>query len=257
MKDSIIAWRELEIKNGDFIFDGGTSAFAPNQVIALIGSNGAGKSTLLRCLVGLFPPVRGDVLYNGKSLAKFSLKEKAQFASWCPSKLSIPFSYSCLELVLLGRFAHHQGLPTSKDRDLAEAALKRVDLDTFRHRKVNQLSSGELQRVMIARCLAAQSQLMFLDEPSANLDTAHAISVFEILRDLRQEGITSIVSVHDLNLAHHYSDNVLLLSSGKILSSGPTQDTLTSENLQMALHIRTTKIEISNDKSFLATLGRA
>ncbi len=134
----------------------------------------------------------------------------------------------------LGRLAPE----TDADREAVDAALRDVDAAGLASRTLNELSGGELQRVLIARTLAAQTPIVLLDEPFANLDVKHCLDILAILRAQALEGRTVVVSVHDLNLAHHYCNELLLLYEGEILAQGNASSVLTPRLIEKAFHVR-------------------
>ncbi|MEW6336499.1 MAG: ABC transporter ATP-binding protein [Acidobacteriota bacterium] len=201
----------------------------PGTCIALIGPNGAGKSTLLRMLAGVLPTSAGSVELLGKSLRQWRRRDVARHVAFVAQQVHFAFPVTVREVVEQGR-APHLGAwrPAGPaDRRAVEAALERVGLDGAASRPVQCLSSGERQRVLLARALASEPRVLLLDEPAASLDVAHQLELVELLRRLHTEGAGSVVVVHDWNLAARLADRVVVLACGRVRAAGNPGDVLT------------------------------
>ena len=201
-------------------------AVAPGTVLAIVGENGAGKSTALRVLAGDIVPVSGGASLDGKPLQQWSPIDAAQRRSVVPQYAELTFSFSALDVVVLGRYAHHRGRPRPRDRVYARAALAQVGLQGFEERLYTQLSGGERQRVQVARSLAQLSgasatRYWLLDEPTSSLDVAHQHRVLGLARRLAGDSVGVAVVLHDLNLAGRYADRVAVMKDGRVLACGP------------------------------------
>lgn len=204
------------------------------ELLAVLGRNGAGKSTLLGHLTGELG--RGGVRMFGLPLREQAASDLARRRAALPQQTLMTFAYEVLDVVLLGRIPHGRR-ETPEDRDIARAALSRVDLAGFEHRNVLTLSGGEQQRVHLARVLAqlwsdpAQAdkptRVLLLDEPTSSLDLAHQHATLRLARDLCAEGVGVIAVLHDLNLAAQYADRVLIVSGGRVAALGTPQEVLT------------------------------
>ncbi|MEP6703652.1 MAG: ABC transporter ATP-binding protein [Acidobacteriota bacterium] len=205
------------------------------EIVALLGPNGAGKTTLLRALNGTVPVKEGEILLEGASLRSFSRRQVAKSIAVVAQENETKFPITVLAFVLAGRFTHGGafGWETTEDIRAAQGALEMCGLDGFSHRLMNELSGGERQRVVLARALAAETRILLLDEPTANLDLAHQALMFRLVRDrCGNADVSAIVITHDLNLASEFADNVILLSSGKVLARGTPPEVLTVKNLR-------------------------
>ena len=205
------------------------------EILALLGPNGAGKSTLLNVAAGKLKPQTGVVRLQDKNLSDFSRREIAKHVALVAQASELHFPLTVLEYVLAGRFAHTSniGFDSPADIEIALQALAATDATQFAARLFNQLSSGEKQRVVLARALAQQPQLLLLDEPTANLDVAHQITLLDLVQRLtREQQIGVLIVTHEINLAAEYADRVALLKQGKILACGTVEAVLTSENLR-------------------------
>lgn len=210
----------------------------PGTLTALVGPNGSGKSTLLRLLGGLLRPQAGQVrleLPAAPGVASGGLDpsggDRAQLArriGFLPARPEVAADYTALEAVLLGRHPFGRGLLLERPDDLAraEAALLRVGAAAFRDRPCEELSSGERQRVLLARVLCQAAGTVFLDEPTSAQDPAHALELFALFAALAGEGRTVIVATHDLNTAARFADRLVALRAGRLVREGPPGEVL-------------------------------
>ncbi len=203
------------------------------QFVCVLGPNGSGKTTLLRSLSGLHPH-KGSIRLDGVETSHIARKQFARQLAVVPP-MSVPeFEFSVEEVVQTGRYPYRSLFPlnTKGERLIIEAALAAVGIVHLRSKRVTDLSSGEFQRVTIARALAQQTPVLLLDEPTAHLDLAHQIQVFELLAGLRISAPKTILCVsHDLNLAAEFADRLLLMSHGRIFADGTPAEVLTEANL--------------------------
>lgn len=184
--------------------------------LGVIGPNGAGKTTLLRALAGLTDHRGSITLGDGRI-------PSATDVSLMPQAPLLPEGMSVMEYVLLGRTAHLRWLARESraDRDIAQAVLRRLDLDRFADRPVRALSGGEAQRVVVARALSQQAPILLLDEPTSALDLGHQVGVLELVDDLRRDdGLGVIAAMHDLTTAARFADRLLLLDQGRVMAVG-------------------------------------
>jgi manganese/zinc/iron transport system ATP- binding protein len=197
---------------------------------AIVGPNGAGKSTLIRSVMGLVPMVSGTVTAWGESV-----KRQRNRIGYVPQRGSVDWDFpiSVFETVLMGTFGSLGWIrrPGKKQKELASQCLERVGMQDFADRQIGQLSGGQQQRVFLARALAQEAELYFMDEPMAGVDAATERIVFDLLKSLSQEGRTIVVVHHDLRTVSEYFDDVVLLNV-RIVASGPVSTTFTSANLQ-------------------------
>ncbi|MBR1655236.1 MAG: ABC transporter ATP-binding protein [Prevotella sp.] len=185
------------------------------RLTSLIGSNGIGKSTLLRTLSAFQPPLAGDVLVQGKSLRRYTNKELSRLIGVVLTERPALQNMSVRELVGLGRspYTGFWGKLTAADEDIVTEAINDVGIENLQHRMIQTLSDGERQKVMIAKALAQQTPVIFLDEPTAFLDYPSKVEVMQLLHRLtRQSGKTIFLSTHDIELALQLSDILWLMS---------------------------------------------
>ena len=229
----------LELMDIHFRFDrevlnGITLEVRASEVVALIGPNGAGKSTLLGVACGMLRPAGGKALFEGKDVASLARREVARHIAMVAQTSELRFPLSSLEYVLAGRYARVRalGFDSPKDVEIALASLQATDAGQFAARRFNELSSGEQQRVVLARALAQEPQLLLLDEPTANVDIAHQVSLLELVRLLAHErGLGALVVTHEINLASEFADRVALLKLGRLLACGTPREVMTAELL--------------------------
>lgn len=199
---------------------------APGEILALVGPNGAGKSTLLKLLAGLIRPTAGDVQLLDKPLGQYSAPERARHLAVINPRETLPaFPLPLSEYVALGRspFQDWLGRASLADQHLVNQALARCDLTSLAGQEVQHLSSGEWQKAQLARALAQTPCLLLLDEPTAHLDIQAEVQVMRLLREIAAEQVGVVVVLHDLNLASHFADQLLLLHQGRVLAQGDAE----------------------------------
>jgi len=207
---------------------------ARGELAALLGPNGSGKTTLLMALAGLLPPRSGSVQLAGRDLRSLAPKERARRVSCVPQRLEAPEGFSVRELVRLGRFARTGlfGGYSQDDLDAAEAAMAETGCLDLAERLAAELSGGEYQRVLLARALCQGRELLLLDEPTSALDLARRVEALDLLARLNRAGSTTLLALHDLNLAALYCPRLIFLKAGRVALDGPTRDVFTEENLR-------------------------
>ncbi len=197
-------------------------SFSGGRWIAIVGPNGAGKSTLLRALAGL-QNAEGQVWLQGKTLAQWPAQGRARTLAWLGQSESGADDLRSGDVVMLGRLPHQAWLaaPSAADHAAVEAAMLQTHCWAWRHRLMGQLSGGERQRVLLARALAVQAQVVLMDEPLAHLDPQHQADWLEIVRGLRDQGVTVISVLHEINMALH-ADELVVMNQGRVLHQGPS-----------------------------------
>jgi iron complex transport system ATP-binding protein len=202
-------------------------------VTAVLGPNGSGKTTLLLILLGMLAPQAGTVLIDGKHRASYSRSAMSQLIGLVPQQERVPFPFSVLDYVLLGR-APHLGLleqPGRADRQAAREALDTVGLTALMDRPVPSLSGGERQLATVARALAQKPRIFLMDEPASHLDLSNKRRVLGAICALANGGVTIVLTTHDPNAAAVVADTVVLVREGQIIATGPAETVLNSENL--------------------------
>jgi len=224
-----------------------------SKLIAIVGPNGAGKSTLIKACLGLAPRASGLVEFWGEPLRKARSR-----IGYVPQRESVDWDFpvSALDVVCMGRYRKIGWLrPVSrKHKAFARACLDRVGLADFAGRQISQLSGGQQQRVFLARALAQEADLYFMDEPFAGVDAATERAIVDVLRELRSRGKTVVVVHHDLQTVREYFDEVILLNM-RVVAAGPTGEVFTDENLQKTYGGRLTLLSEAAEAVARATRG--
>ncbi|WP_436387855.1 ABC transporter ATP-binding protein [Amycolatopsis sp. MEPSY49] len=241
--DSGVHARELDVAYGsDVVVRAASVSLVAGTVTALIGPNGSGKSTLLRALARLHPPVAGTVTFaDGADLRALSGKDIAKRITMLSQQRTAPGGVSVRELVEFGRHPHRSrwGGRDPEGPAAVERALALTGLAALADRPVQALSGGQAQRVWLASCLAQDTALLLLDEPTTFLDLRYQVEILDVVRDLAdRHGVGVGVVLHDLDQAAAVADRVLLLEGGRVTADGSPADVLTSANLSRAYGIR-------------------
>lgn len=218
------------------IVEGISLDIQPGQIVGLIGPNGSGKSTLLRTVYRMLKPEAGYVRLGGDDVWKLSARESARRTGVVVQETPSDFEFTVREVVQMGRTPHKDtfALDTQADSALVSAALERVEMSGFDERSFSTLSGGEKQRVLIARVLAQQPKLLILDEPTNHLDVHHQLEILELVRGL---GITTLITLHDLNLAAMYCNYLYVMQDGKVAAEGAPEATLTRALIQQVFRV--------------------
>jgi len=236
-EEPLVQVEDLQIGFGDTtVLDGLDVAIDSGTFVGLVGPNGAGKTTLLRALNGTLSPGSGTVRVADESVPDLSSKAASRLVATVPQDTTVAFEFDARAVVEMGRNPHRSrfGGWTADDTAAVERALDRTDAQRFADRPVTTLSGGERQRVLLARALAQETPLLLLDEPTASLDINHQVRTLELVRELVSQNKTAIAAIHDLNLAAHYCDELLLLSNGRVAAHGPPESVLTETALEAA-----------------------
>lgn len=203
--------------------------------LGLIGPNGSGKTTLLRFCTRLLVPRRGVVRFRGRDIRGIGLKELCRETAFVSRDLPAGFSFSVMEMVLMGRIPHLGRLQRESRHDLriAQEALELTGTLDFKDKCLDELSAGERQRVIIAMALAQEPRLLFLDEPTSHLDIGHQVQIMDLLKRLnRRSGLSVVMVMHDLNLAGAYCERIALMDNGAVFKEGTPREVLTYRNIE-------------------------
>jgi iron complex transport system ATP-binding protein len=222
------------------VLDGVSLSVERGEMMAVLGPNGSGKTTLIKILSGVLTP-KGEVKLNGKTVESYARRELSKLFAVVPQESRVNFPYTVAEVVLMGRASYHSpfALEGKKDLEVAKASMELTDSRSFADRYLHELSGGEKQRVMLARALAQEPEILLLDEPSAFLDLKHQIQIFELLRRLnRERHLTIVAALHDLNLAALFFPRLVMLCSGPIYRDGAPSEVLTEKTIDEVYGIR-------------------
>ncbi|WGE90013.1 ABC transporter ATP-binding protein [Actinobacillus arthritidis] len=207
-------------------------------ITALVGANGAGKSTLLSLIARLQTIQSGQILVNNHNVTHTDSRIIAQNLAILTQDNVIHSRITVNDLLMFGRYPHHQGKIRAEDRNIVEEALQRFELEDLKHRFLNELSGGQRQRALIAMTFCQQTKYVLLDEPLNNLDMFHARELMRLLRKLTDElQLTTVMVVHDINMAASYADTIIAMKNGSIVMSGTPTDIITQENLKSIFNL--------------------
>jgi iron complex transport system ATP-binding protein len=210
------------------------------EIVALLGPNGAGKSTLIRSISGVIPIRSGNIFVDQKDVTSLSTMERARHISVVPQALSMPPAFTVWETVLLGRtpYLNFLGQTSAKDETIARQALEQVDVVHLIEKRMDEISGGEQQRVLLARTLAQDTPILLMDEPTTHLDISHQIDLLKLItKQAREKNLTVLVALHDLNLASMFADRIAIVQHGLLCVAGTPQETLTSEIINSVYHV--------------------
>ena len=232
-----LAVRELSFSFGDVqVLKKVTFEVAPGEFIGIMGPNGSGKTTLLRCITRFLPSEDDMILVESKPLNGFTPADMAKTFAVVPQNSATDFPFTVHDIVMMGRIPHigsRLSGETRRDVDIVRQSMKRTNTLQFAKRIFSELSGGERQRVIIARAIAQKPKVLLLDEPTVYLDISGQIEIMDLLKTLnREEGITTIAVLHDVNLAARYCDRIALLSQGRLEAIGDPKEVLTAETIQ-------------------------
>ncbi|MBN2134691.1 MAG: ABC transporter ATP-binding protein [Acidobacteria bacterium] len=206
------------------------------EFVSIVGPNGAGKSTILKILASILDAGKGSAYYKDELIQEYSARELAKEISYLPQSFQPAFPLTCFDMVMTGRTPYLKGLMlgSRKDRDIVYNAMRETDCFEFINRDFNSISVGEQQRVIFARALASEPEVLLLDEPTASLDLRHAVTIYRMLDRLREEkGLTVITVSHNLNITSRFSRRIILMDSGKIICDGKTGDVINEKYLKV------------------------
>ena len=243
--------KDLRFAYGDHEVLGGISFDTEyGQFISVLGPNGVGKSTLFRCLLGLSTPTGGEVTVDGEKISHLSPAQLARKMAYIPQSHHPLFNFSVLDMVLmgttsqLGRFA----APGKTQEKMALAALERMGIMHLKDRGCSHISGGERQLVLMARAIAQQAKILVMDEPSANLDFGNKLRVMKTVKGLTADGYTIIQSTHDPEQAYLYSDKILAIHGGKVLSWGTPQEVMTESLISTLYNVDVEVCSMHDDR---------
>ena len=227
------------------------------ELVALIGPNGAGKSTLIKAISGVLPINSGSIYIDGQNLLQLDPRERAKLVSVIPQARHLPPAFTTHEVVLMGRtpYIGWLGKVSQSDELIVKDAMIRTSVDQLENRRMDELSGGEQQRVLVARAIAQNPKLLLLDEPTTHLDVQYQIHLLEIITSLaHQDQLAVLMAIHDLNLAARFADRVILLVDGEIRASGGCEGVLTPEILSEAYQVPISVYQVENHHNLISPL---
>ena len=215
-------------------------------MLALVGPNGSGKTTLIKCIDRILKP-KGSILLDGREIEGMKQQEIARQMGYVPQSSSTLLATTVFDTVLLGRMPHISWRVSDSDLEKVADTLELLHLGDLAMRDFSQLSGGQKQKVLIARALCQEPDVLLLDEPTSNLDMKHQLEVMEIIASLvKSKKISAIMALHDLNLAAKFADKLAILKNGKIYAAGNPADLLNAENIRDVYGVEAVVIDIFN-----------
>lgn len=218
-----------------------TFGVEPGRVCGLLGPNGSGKTTLFKCLNGLLEPRKGYVSLAGKKVGDMSRKAVADLMAVVPQQSDVAFSFTALHMVLMAKAARLSlwQRPSREDSRKALDVLKTLGMRNLSHRPYNALSGGERQIILLARAMFQSPEVLLLDEPTSHLDFKNQHLILDTVRGItKQEGLTTVVSLHDPNLASRYCDTIVMLKHGRVHGCGPAWDLFQADTIESVYGIK-------------------
>jgi iron complex transport system ATP-binding protein len=203
----------------------------------IIGPNGSGKTTLMKVISGILKPQNGELEILDRPIDQYHRKALAKTIAFVPQMTFADFPFTVTEIVLMGRspYLGMLGIEQKNDLEVANQAIAFTGLENLAHRKLDQLSGGEQQRVFIARAICQEPDIILLDEPTASLDLAYQVRIMDLMEKLKTEkGITVVMVSHDVNLAAMYADHLMLLHKGQVVCQGLPDEVITYQTLEAA-----------------------
>ena len=221
------------------------------EFLSILGPNGVGKSTLFRCVLGLLSGYTGEVLMDGADARGFSAREAARHIAYIPQSSRPVFNYSVFDIALMGRTGSLSpfAAPRKADMDRCAWALEKVGISRLAGRCYHRLSGGEQQLVMIARALVQDAPILMLDEPTANLDFGNQLLVLEQARSLAREGYTVIQTTHHPEQSYMFSDRILAIQNGRVLTEGTPARVLTEETMRALYGVDVEVVSLYRDSA--------
>ena len=228
----------LEVRHLDKKYDNGFHAdkdisftLPSGLLVGLIGPNGCGKTTMMRCINKMHQPTGGDILIDGESVLPKTPAEVARLVSNVPAEMTASFGLTVFESVVLRRYPYLQDKwwETEEDESMVEETLRKFGILHLQDRPLNMLSSGERQRVLIAKAYVQNPRLMLVDEPTSHLDMKYKLDVMEYLRAMVKQDMTILVAEHDISLMARYCDQCIIMKKGEIVAMGDPKKVITEE----------------------------
>ncbi|MEY3018293.1 MAG: hypothetical protein RL336_1428 [Pseudomonadota bacterium] len=243
---AVLSCRQLAWKVAGAQLLGGIDIdLAPGELVAVVGPNGAGKSSLLKALMGLLPDLAGEVALYGETLANIPLPVRAKRVAYMPQQSPIAWPLTVRHTVELGRLPHlgFRRRLNEDDRQAIDDALGMADIHYLAERTIDNLSGGELARVMLARLFAGQAPIILADEPIAALDPYHQLHIMELLQLHCLRGGSAMVVMHDLTLAARFCQRVIVMQCGRVVADGTPQEVLSDALLADVYGVRVKRSE--------------
>ncbi len=210
------------------------------EILGILGPNGTGKTTFIKCINNIHKPNEGRILYDGNNIMNLSQLNIAKIIAYVPQYTNNFFPMNVIDTVMMGRMPYVKKNYSDEDKEIVFSIIKKMNLEKFAFRNIKEMSGGERQRVFIARAMAQQPKIIILDEPTSSLDLYNQLFILHTITKLAKENnITIIMTIHDLNLASMFCDNILMLKDTHIFTHGKPESILTAENIYEMYKVRT------------------
>lgn len=237
MSEALLEVKNLSVGYGTrCVIKNASFSICQGEIVGIIGCNGAGKSTILKTIRGLLPKQDGEIYYFSKNLEKYTEKELAMQVAYLQQHVEVGFGYTCQDIVMAGRYPYMKWWQRESENDkrLALDCMAYTGTDDLADKRISEISGGQKQRILLAKVLAQQTPILFLDEPTTGLDMVYQEEIFRFAKQLAVMGKTVLMVVHELNLAAQYCSRILLLGEGRLLADGMPDAVLTEELLSLA-----------------------
>ena len=241
MSDVVLRLEQVSVyRDGQPIVQDVTKDFYKGECIGIIGANGNGKTTLLKAIRQLLP-YEGHIYGNGQDLAKQSDTFIAKTMSYMQQQVEIPYAFSAEEIVMTGRYAYQSWWDSESDEDrrIVQEVMAYTGVSHLKDQRLEQVSGGEKQRILLAKSLAQETDIMLLDEPTSALDKGHSDDMFRFFQHLCKQGKTIITVVHDLELAAKYCTRLLLIGEHRVIADGTPEEVLRPDYIKRAFDMDT------------------
>ncbi len=231
----------LELRDLNKYYDDGYHAvrgvsyrIGPGMLVGLIGPNGCGKSTMMKCINRMHDPSSGEILIDGESVLGKTPSEVAKLVATVPAELRNSFGLTVYETVMMGRYPFLKNVwwETENDESVVFDAMEKFGVAHLQDRQLNMLSSGEQQRVLIAKAYVQEPRLMLVDEPTSHLDMKYKLDVMEYLNAMVKKDMTILVAEHDISLMARYCDLCIIMKKGRIMAIGKPKEIITPELIE-------------------------
>lgn len=249
VKDLCFSYGEREVLHGvSFKAEQG-------EFLSILGPNGVGKSTLFRCVLGLLRDYTGSITVEGRNAKSLSIREAAKLVAYIPQSSHPAFNYSVRDIVLMGTTSGLGTFSTPKKEDVrrVEEALEKIGISHLAERCFHRISGGERQLALIARALVQRAPVLMLDEPTASLDFGNQLLVLTQARELAREGYTVIQTTHNPEQSYMFSDRILALRGGEVLTEGRPKDVLTSDMMRQLYGVEVEVSSLFDDRARVCT----
>lgn len=230
--DEVLRVEDLRMRFGDFEALRGVSfSLGKGHLVGLIGPNGCGKSTMMRCISKINPMTSGSIYVDGNDIGSMKPADVAKLVATVPAEAGQTFGTTVMDMVMLGRYPYVDRVwwETPEDERIVREALRAFGLDGLRRKQVSLCSSGERQRVLIAKAYVQEPKLMLVDEPTSHLDMKYKLDVMEYLQRMARSDMTVMVAEHDISLMARYCDTCIIMKQGEIVTIGDPKEVIDAD----------------------------